>query len=97
MELRTTRAVLGAKVTIFDRRDKVRHKKKEQYKGSILAKNQITAEKQDLLNSKQSKKWISAKKDIKAILQSKEDLRRLKMKEAGKAWKFKNKNKNINK
>lgn len=92
MELKTIRTVLGAKVTTFDRRDKVRHKKKETYKFTVIAKNQKNTEIQDLINSKQAKKWISAKKDIKKILKNKEDLRRLKMKEAGKLWKLKNKN-----
>lgn len=92
MELKTIRTVLGAKVTTFDRRDKVRHKKKESYKGSILAKNQITAEKQDLLNRIQAKNWQRANFDLKAKIEQKEKQRRLKMKEAGKLWKLKNKN-----
>ena len=94
MDLRTTRAVLGAKVTTYDRRDKVRHKKKESYKGSILAKNQIKAEKQDLLNSLQAKKWQRANFDLKAKIKERKQAKRLKMKEAGKLWKLKNKNNN---
>lgn len=94
MELKTIRTVLGAKVTTFDRRDKVRHKKKESYKGSILAKNQITAEKQDLLNSIQAKNWQRANFDLKAKIESNKESKRLKMKEAGKLWKLKNKNNN---
>lgn len=92
MELRTTRAVLGAKVTTFDRRDKVRHKKKESYKGSILAKNQIKYDKQDLLNSLQAKNWQRANFDLKAKIESNKESKRLKMKQAGKLWKLKNKN-----
>lgn len=94
MELRTTRAVLGAKVTTFDRRDKVRHKKKESYKGSILAKNQIKYYDQDLLNSIQAKNWQRANFDLSAKIKEREQKRRLKMKQAGKAWKLKNKNNN---
>lgn len=90
MELKTTRAVLGAKVTIFDRRDKVRHKKKESYKGSILAKNQIKYDKQDLLNSLQAKNWQRANFDLKAKIESNKESKRLKMKQAGKLWKLKN-------
>lgn len=94
MELKTIRTVLGAKVTTFDRQDKVRHKKKESYKGSILAKNQITAEKQDLLNSIQSKNWQRANFDLKAKIESNKESKRLAMKQAGKLWKLKNKNNN---
>lgn len=91
MELKTIRTVLGAKVTTFDRRDKVRHKKKESYKYTMIAKNQKDTEKQDLLNSLQARQWLNAEKDIKAIVKNKKELRRLKMKQAGKLWKLKNK------
>lgn len=91
MELKTIRAVLGAKVTTFDRRTKVHHKKKEAYKGTITAKNQKTAEKQDLLNSLQAKKWQSAKINISAKIEQKKQAKRLEMKQAGKLWKLKNK------
>lgn len=91
MELKTIRTVLGAKVTTFDRRTKVHHKKKEAYKGAILAKNQITAEKQDLLNKLQAKRWESSQKRINEIIEAKKQHKRLKMKQAGKLWKQKNK------
>lgn len=93
MELKTIRTVLGGKVTTYDRRDKVRYKKKEAYKGAVIAKNQIKADKQDLLNSLQAKNWQRANFDLKAKIEERENQRRLKMKEAGKAWKNKNNNK----
>lgn len=94
MELKTIRTVLGAKVTTFDRQDKVRHKKKESYNYTVVAKNQKNTEKQDLLNSIQAKLWLNAKNDIKAKIEEKKQAKRLKMKQAGKAWRLKNKNNN---
>ena len=93
MELRTTRTVLGAKVTTYDRSNKVSHKKKEAYKGSLIAKNQLTAEKQYLLNSLQAKQWKNASFDLKAKIEEKKLKKRLEMKKAGKLWKLKNKQK----
>lgn len=93
MELKTIRTVLGAKITTFDRRDKVRHKKKETCKYTVIAKNQKNTEIQDLINSKQSKLWQSANFDLKAKIESKKQAKRLAMKQAGKAWKNKNNNK----
>lgn len=92
MELKTIRNVLGGRITTFDRRTKVHHKKKEAYKGTITAKNQKTAEKQDLLNSLQAKKWQNANNKISVKIEQKKELKRLKMKQAGKIWKLKNKN-----
>lgn len=92
MELKTTRTVLGAKVTTFNRRrTKVIHKKKEAYKGSIIAKNQKTAEKQDLLNLIQAKNWQSANNNISAKIEHKRQSKRQAMRQAGKIWKLKNK------
>lgn len=91
MELKTIRTVLGAKVTTFDRRTKVHHKKKEAYKGSVIANNQIKADKQDLLNKLQAKNWQRSQINISEIIEAKKQAKRLKMKEAGKAWKLKNK------
>ena len=91
MELKTIRTVFGASVTTFNRKDKVTHKKKETYKGSIIAKNQKSADKQDLLNSIQAKKWASAKFDLSAKIKDKKQAKRLAMKQAGKLWKNKNK------
>lgn len=93
MELKTIRKVLGGNITTFDRRTKVKHKKKEAYKGTITAKNQKTNDKQELLNSLQAKNWQNANYKISAKIEQKKELKRLKMKEAGKIWKSKNKNK----
>ncbi|HTO36147.1 MAG TPA: hypothetical protein VLZ72_07905 [Flavobacterium sp.] len=93
MELKTIRTVFGANVTTFNRKDKVLHKKKETYKGTVIAKNQKSSEKQDLINSIQAKKWQSAKFNLSAKIKDKKQAKRLAMKQAGKAWKIKNQNK----
>ena len=91
MELKTIRTVFGAKVTTFDRRTKVHHKKKEYYKGSVIARNQISAENQYFINKLQAKRWESSEFDFTAIIEAKKQAKRLKMKEAGKLWKERNK------
>lgn len=91
MELKTIRTVFGASVTTFNRKDKVLHKKKEAYKGTVIAKNQLKADKQDLLNKLQAKSWERAEIRINEIIEAKKQAKRLKMKQAGKAWKQKNK------
>lgn len=96
MELKTIRNILGAKVTTFNRRDKVRHKKKESYKYSVIAKNQKSTDKQDLINSLQAKNWQSANINIGTKIEQKKQAKRLKMKQAGKIWKLKNKKNSIN-
>lgn len=90
MELKTIRKVLGGKITTFDRRNKVRHKKKESYKYTVIAKNQKSTEKQDLINSIQAKKWQSANINIGAKIEQKKQAKRQAMKQAGKLWKLKN-------